>query len=1000
MSDKLESLRGREYWRSLEELARTEDFQEHLHREFRVPVPMDAGFDRREMLTLMGASMALAGLTGCVRQPEERVFPYVRPPEESVVGEPLYYATAHLHGGYARGILVESYEGRPTKIEGNELHPASKGGTDVFAQGFLLNMYDPDRSQTLTERGEIRAWSSFIAAVKLALERDRAAEGRGAGLRFLTGTVTSPTLLQQLHDVMAAHPDAKWASWEPVGRENVMDGARLAFGEPVEALYRFDAADVVLSLESDFLGTGPSMPRMVRDFATRRRGKGSNRLYVVESTPSITGAKADHRRPMAPREIEAFARAVATGVGVKSAGALDGAAPDPFAAAVIEDLKAHKGASLVIAGESQPPLMHALAHAMNEALGNAGKTVDYTELAAGAALTSQSSTLRELVADMAAGKVSFLVILGGNPVFDAPADLEFGKAMEKVDLRVHLGLYEDETSRLCHWHVAQAHELESWSDARSMHGTVTILQPLIAPLYDGKTAHELLAAFTEQPDKSAHDIVKDYWKSRLAGPGGDFDTAWRTALHDGVVKDSAFKAKDVRVDSSAIESKIQNPKSKIEGEGLTLLFRPDPTIWDGRYANNGWLQELPKPLTKLTWDNAAMLAPSTADRLGVKTEDVVELTLDGRKVQAPVWVLPGQAESCVTVHFGNGRTRGGRVATGAGFDAYVLRTTGALWSGQGLQIARTLRSRPLATTQHHHSMEGRALVRSVTADQYAANPRIVSKMGEEPPGPSDSLYPKLPTGSYAWGLSIDLSTCVGCNACVIACQAENNIPVVGKDQVSRGRHMQWIRIDRYYTGGLEAPDTVFQPVTCMHCEDAPCETVCPVAATSHSAEGLNQMVYNRCVGTRYCSNNCPYKVRRFNFFLYSDFTTEVLKMVRNPEVTVRSRGVMEKCSYCVQRINHARYAAEKENRPIRDGEIVTACQQACPAQAIVFGNVSDPESAVSKLKSEMRNYGLLSELGTRPRTTYLAHLTNPNAKLAGAAPKPEGEGFGALKDDA
>ena len=1006
----LEALRGREYWRSLEELARTEDFREHLHREFRVPVPMDkgatgaTGMDRRELLTLMGASMALAGLTGCVRQPEERVFPYVRPPEESVIGEPLYYATAHLHGGYARGILVESYEGRPTKIEGNELHPSSKGGTDVFAQGFLLGMYDPDRSQTLTERGEIRAWTSFIAAVKLALERDRSAGGRGAGLRFLTGTITSPTLLQQLHDVLAAHPDAKWTSWEPVGRENAMEGARLAFGEPVEARYRLDAADVILSLESDFLGTGPDMPRRVRDFAARRRGKGSNRLYVVESTPSSTGAKADHRRPMAPGDIEAFARAVASGVGVSAAGAAS--TPDPFAAAVVEDLKAHRGASLVIAGESQPAHVHALAHAMNEALGNAGKTVDYTEPSAGAPLTSQSSTLPELVADMAAGKVGFLVILGGNPVFDAPADLEFGKAMEKVDLRVHLGLYEDETSRLCHWHVAQAHELESWSDARSMHGAVTILQPLIAPLYDGRTAHEVLAAFTEQPDKTAHDIVKDYWKSRLAatGGGGDFDTAWRTALHDGIVKDSEFKAKDVRVDASALESKIQNPKSKIEGqaEGLTVLFRPDPTIWDGRYANNGWLQELPKPLTKLTWDNAAMIAPSTAQKLGVQTEDVVELTLDGRKVLAPVWVLPGQSESCVTVHFGNGRARGGRVASGAGFDAYALRTTGALWAGHGCRVARTLKSRTLATTQHHHSMEGRGLIRSVTADQYAADPRIVAKLGEEPPGPSDTLYPKLPTGSYAWGLSIDLSTCVGCNACVIACQAENNIPVVGKDQVTRGRHMQWIRIDRYYTGGLEAPDTLFQPVTCMHCEDAPCETVCPVAATSHSSEGLNQMVYNRCVGTRYCSNNCPYKVRRFNFYLYSDYTTEVLKMVRNPEVTVRSRGVMEKCSYCVQRINHARYAAEKENRPIRDGEIVTACQQACPAQAIVFGNVSDPDSAVSKVKSEMRTYGLLTELGTRPRTTYLAHLSNPNPKLPGSArSEKEGEhgGDGDHKDD-
>ncbi|MEP6994629.1 MAG: 4Fe-4S dicluster domain-containing protein, partial [Acidobacteriota bacterium] len=582
-----------------------------------------------------------------------------------------------------------------------------------------------------------------------------------------------------------------------------------------------------------------------------------------------------------------------------------------------------------------------------------------------------------------------------NPVFDAPADLDFGKAMGKVGLRIHLGLYDDETARLCHWHVAQAHSLESWSDARSLHGTATILQPLIAPLFDGKTAHELIAAFSDEPERAAHDIVKDFWKGKLPGP--DVETAWRKALHDGVVDGSGFPDRTLRVRSSQLsaissqlQSKIQNPKSKI---GLTLLFRPDPTIWDGSYANNGWLQELPKPLTKLTWDNAAMLAPATAERLGVTSEDVVELTFEGRKVAAPVWVLPGQAEGCVTVHLGYGRTRGGHVANGVGFDAYALRMTGALWAGGGLQVAKTLRRATLATTQHHHSMEGRALVRAVTAEEYRKDPEAVAKMGEEPPGPADSLYPALPTASYSWGLSIDLSTCVGCNACVIACQSENNIPVVGKREVERGRAMHWIRVDRYYTGGIEDPGTVMQPVTCMHCENAPCETVCPVAATTHSAEGLNQMIYNRCVGTRYCSNNCPYKVRRFNFFLYSDFTTEIHKMVMNPEVTVRSRGVMEKCSYCVQRINRARYTAEKQNRPIRDGEIVTACQQACPAQAITFGNVADPASLVSKAKAEKRNYGLLTELGTRPRTTYLASLSNPNPALA--TPRAPEKGGGA-----
>jgi len=977
---RLESIEGREYWRSIEELLETDDFREHLHREFRVPI--DSGVNRREILSLMGASIALAGLTGCTRQPTERIFPYVKAPEEIVPGEALHYATAHLLGGYARGILVKSYEGRPVKIEGNDLHPASLGGTDVFAQGFILNMYDPDRSQVTTERGQIRPWSAFYAAVRLALEKERPT--RGAGLRILTGAVTSPTLAAQIGAVLAEFPAAKWVAWEPAGRENVYAGTRLAFGEDLEVLPSFDTADVVVSLESDFLGSGPSMPRHVRDFTSRRRpGAGAmNRLYVVESTPSLTGARADHRRPLSPRAIEAFARAVAAGVGAIPPTA--GAAADPFAAAVVADLKEHRGSSLVVAGEAQPPVVHALAHAINVALGNSGRTVRYAAPAA-ASPSAQIEAMVELAADMAGGRVSTLAIVGGNPVFNAPADLAFGKAMEKVALRIHLGLYDDETSRLCHWHVAEAHPLESWSDARAEDGTVTILQPLIAPLFSGKTAHEVLAAFSPEPERTSHDIVKDAWRGKLPGAGDE--AAWQKALHDGIVEGSAAAAKTPALKPFPLDA----PSKAASAEGLTVLLRPDPTIGDGAYANNGWLQELAKPLTKLTWENAALVAPATAQKLGVTTEDVVRLTLSGRTVEAPVWVMPGQAEDCVTVHFGYGRTRGGRVANGTGFDAYALRESARPWSAAGLEIQKTLRRASLATTQHHHSMEGRDLVRAVTAEAYRANPDVVAHMGEKPPGPRDTLYPQLPRGSYAWGMSIDLSTCVGCNACVIACQSENNIPVVGKDQVQRGRAMQWIRIDRYYAGGLENPDTIHQPVTCMHCEDAPCETVCPVAATVHSAEGLNQMIYNRCVGTRYCSNNCPYKVRRFNFFLYADFTTEIHKMVNNPEVTVRSRGVMEKCSYCVQRINRARYSAEKGNRPIRDGDIRTACEQACPARAITFGNVDDPESRVSKAKAEKRGYGLLTELGTRPRTSYLASLSNPLPALPGAGgTKPEG----------
>ena len=987
---RLESLQGREYWRSLEELLDTEDFREHLHREFRVPI--DSGVDRRQLLTLMGASIALAGLTGCTRQPTERIYPYVKPPEEIIPGESLFYATAHLHEGYARGVLARSYEGRPVKVDGNDLHPATLGGSDVFIQGYILNMYDPDRSQTLTERGQIRPWSALLAAVKLALEKER--PRRGAGLRFLTPTVTSPTLQAQIGAVLAELPEAKWIAWEAVSRENVFAGTKLAFGEELQPVYAFDKADVVLSLEADFLGTGPSMPRYTRDFVSRRRGGNMSRLFVVESTPTLTGARADHRRPLSPASIEAFAISVAAGVGVSglSSGPAD---PHGFVEAVVSDLKSHGGASLVVAGETQPPSVHALAHAMNAALGNVGTTVRYVQPAATTPAT-QAAALSGLVREMADGQVSTLVILGGNPIFNAPADLEFTKALQKVELRIRLGLYNDETSRLCHWNVAEAHGLESWSDARSEDGTVTILQPLIAPLFSGKTSHELLAAFSAEPEKSSHDIVRDYWRGKLPGAGGnagagaDFEAAWQKSLHDGLVDGTAFPSKPVSV-RSGFQSEIRNPTSELS---LTLLFRPDPTVWDGSYANNGWMQELAKPLTKLTWDNAALVSPATAEKLGVSTEDVVELTYAGRRVEAPVWVMPGHADGCVTVHFGYGRTRGGRIADGVGFDAYALRESHALWIAPGLEVRKTLKRHSLATTQHHHSMEGRAPVRAVSDAAYRENPDVVAAMGEPAPGPHDTLYPQLPRGSYAWGMAIDLSTCVGCNACVIACQSENNIPVVGKEQVQRGRAMQWIRIDRYYRGSLEAPETFHQPLPCMHCENAPCEVVCPVNATVHSAEGLNQMVYNRCVGTRYCSNNCPYKVRRFNFFLYSDFTSEIHKMVNNPEVTVRSRGVMEKCSYCIQRINRARHVAEKENRPIRDGEITTACEQACPARAITFGNVDDPESRVSRAKAEKRNYGLLVELGTRPRTSYLASLSNPLPALAPKDAAPEGEGEG------
>jgi molybdopterin-containing oxidoreductase family iron-sulfur binding subunit len=989
---RLDGTSGRRYWKSLEELAESPGFLEFLHREF--PEQASTFEDprgRREFLTVMGASLALAGLTACTKQPAEKILPYVRQPEEIVPGRPLFFASALGHDGYARGVLVESHEGRPTKVEGNPDHPVALGATDVFGQAQILGLYDPDRSQTVKFFGEVRTWNEFRAALREALAKQ--APKQGAGLRFLTGAVTSPTLAAQLEAILADLPAARWHAWEPVGRENTRAGAVLAFGEAVEAQYRLEKADVILSLEADFVGSGPASLRLVREYARRRKVPGEeaklNRLYVVEGSPSLTGAIADHRLPLRSSEVEGFVRAVAAGLGLAVEGAADAYAD--WVKPLVKDLQRSAGKALVLVGESQPPAVHALAHAMNDRLGAVGSTVVFTAPVEAKRPDPQAS-LTELTVDIEAGRVELLVILGGNPAYAAPADLNFADLLvsEKVPLRIHLGLYEDETAERCQWHLPEAHPLEAWSDLRAADGTVSIVQPLIAPLYGGQSAHEVLAAFTSRPDRTGYDIVRDYWRPRLGA--AEFEKRWQRALHDGVVADTALapRAVSMRMGDWA---KAPLPAAS---QGLEIVFRPDPAVWDGRFANNGWLQELPRPLTKITWDNAAIIGPAIAQRMGIRIEETarghftptVELKYRGRSVTAPVWVLPGHPDGAVTVHLGQGRTRAGRVGTGVGFSAYALRTSDAPWFGSGLQMELTGATALVACTQDHWSIEQephkaaeeRQVVRSASAAQFNENPHRFHAMGHDPV-PGSSLYPEHRYEGHAWALSIDLNSCVGCNACVTACVSENNIPVVGKDQVGRGREMQWIRVDRYYRGTAESPETFHQPVMCMQCENAPCEVVCPVAATVHSDEGLNDMVYNRCVGTRYCSNNCPYKVRRFNFYLYQDWTTPSLKMMRNPDVSVRSRGVMEKCTYCVQRINRARIDAKNEGREIRDGEIRTACEAACPAEAIVFGDRNDPLSRVSKLKAGPRDYGLLTELQTRPRTTYLAAVRNPNPEM-------------------
>jgi MoCo/4Fe-4S cofactor protein with predicted Tat translocation signal len=983
----LEQTKGPEYWRSLEELAGSPEFQEMLHREF--PKGSSEWLDsvsRRGFLRLMGASLAMAGMSGCTKLPLQEIVPYVRQPEQVIPGLPTYYATAFTLSGYANPLLVESNTGRPTKVEGNNLHPASLGGTDIFAQASLLGMYDPDRSQSITHLADVASWASFVNGVRGPLSVQKALSG--AGIRILTQTVSSPTLKDQMHAFLAMYPQAKWHVYEPVNRDNALEGAKLAFGEALETQYRLENAAVIVSLDADFLYAGyPGNVRYIRDFAKKRNPDAEiSRLYVVESTPSSTGAKADHRLPLRAVEVEHFARALASALGVNGSGAMDSGDTAKFVSALAGDLQKHKGASVIIAGDHQPPAVHALAHAMNAALGNAGKTVIYTE-PVDANPVNQTESLRDLVSDMRAGKVDLLVIMGGNPVYDAPADLGFGDCLKssKVELLIYHGPYQNETAEHCHWTVNETHYLEAWSDGRAYDGTVSLVQPLIAPLYGGKSAHEMLAALSGVPDASGYEIVRGYWQKQQSG--AEFEVWWRKTLNNGFVEDSAYSPKPVALKLQSLLAAA----SGADANSLEINLRRDPSVYDGQFANNGWLQELPKPMSKLTWDNAVMIGPKMADREGIKTMDVVTLELDGRKVTGPVWIQAGHPDHSVTVHLGYGRRKAGRAGTGAGFDAYALRTTNALWFATGGKLAKTGDTYHLASTQGYQTMDTgdgatRPLVREATLEEYRKEPAFAQ---EDQPPAGLTLYPgyDYKRSPDAWGMTIDLNACVGCNNCILACQSENNIAVVGKEQVVRGRHMHWIRVDAYYQGDRDAPKAHFQPVPCMQCENAPCELVCPVGATVHSSEGLNDMVYNRCIGTRYCSNNCPYKVRRFNFLLFQDWETPQYKLMRNPDVSVRSRGVMEKCTYCVQRITEHRINAEtaavRENREfkIEDGTLQTACQQSCPADAIVFGNINDPNSRVSKLKALNRNYGLLADLNTRPRTTYLAEVRNPNPEL-------------------
>jgi molybdopterin-containing oxidoreductase family iron-sulfur binding subunit len=1051
----LQTTGGALYWRSLHELIETEDVQDLVQEAAGVENPMTAGLNRRRFLSLIGASLALAGLSGCFYRPKELILPYVRQPEGETPGNPLYFATAMPLAGYGNGLLIKSMTGRPIKAEGNPDHPTGRkpdrsppdarfGPTDVFSQASLLSLYDPDRSQTVVNTGNIRSWDAFVQELNHQL-RPNGTVNRELRIRILTETVTSPSLAWQIERILNDFPQAKRHVYEPAGQDNQRNGLRQALGRDVAVQYDFRSARVVLSLDADFLASGPGHVRYASDFSWRVQNREplpqrlefvfTDRLYMVESMPTVTGSKADHRKPLRAAQILSFARALATRLGVQGV-PNEGGEPHGIAEewmrALVDDLNDHRGLGLILAGPAQPPLVHALAHAMNQALGNIRppipgahpQPVIYTEpveFRSASAAVDPVALFRELIDDMAADppRVDMLIILGGNPAYTAPADFDFrGKLFREVEVagvrrpavpfRVHLSEYRNETSELCHWHIPQAHYLESWGDVRAFDGTVSIIQPLIAPLFGGKTAQEVLDLFMAEPQGSAYDIIRTYWGRVFSAAGGaninlvthfnlqdrhppiapEFEDWWRKTLHDGVMERTASPPVTV---PNQVASWPTAPANPATGDGLEIVFKTDPTIFDGRFANNGWLQELPKPISKLTWDNAAFISPATAIARGFAAAGhpeqangkVVRLRYQSREVEAPLLVQPGHADDSITVHLGYGRTRAGNVGSNIGFNAYRLRTSQTLWFGKGLVLEATGQTHALAFTQRQFQMEGREPVRAGTV---AHPPHIAAQ--EKPDHDFPTLYANdhhPPQSDKKWGMAIDLTACTGCSACIIACQSENNIPVVGKEQVIAERVMHWLRVDTYYRGTPENPEIFHQPVPCMQCENAPCELVCPVEATQHSDDGLNDMVYNRCVGTRYCSNNCPYKVRRFNFLQYADIHTDPLRLVYNPEVTVRSRGVMEKCTYCVQRIRRGEIIAAREDRPLGDGEIMTACQAACPAGAITFGDLNQQHSRVKELRQHPLTYGLLNDLNTRPRTSYLAAIKNPNSTISPGA---------------
>lgn len=1009
------------YWKSLNELANNEEYKNYLEREFPEGASeLKDGMTRKNFLRIMGASIALAGFAAC-RRPIEKILPYRTRPEGMDPGDPWYYATAMPYRGALTGLVVKTIDGRPIKVEGNKQHPGSLGSTNAQHQAAILGLYDPDRSHSPRYNGQNKSWDDFLSFVNQYFTSDKK-------VAFLSSANSSMTLNRLKKDALKKFRKARWVTYEPYGEQNVNTGNSIAFGKKLRTYNHFDQANVIVSLDADFLQDGAENTINIWHFATGRKlknpGDSLNRLYVVENNYSLTGSNADNRLRVLASEVEAFTYALAANLADKVNGleAYKGYKNDfsqhSWISVLTEELLNNKGKSIVVAGNHQNPNIHAAVAAMNLALGNAGNTVSYYDVPTFNNGDDYKDFI-ELVKDLKSGKYDALVMLDTNPVYTAAADLDFASALASTKMTIQLSEYYDETSRKVNWHINKSHFLEYWGDGTSFNGVQSVIQPMILPLFNGKSQIEVLNTIVTGKDTKGYDLVRDTWKPILGNV--NFKNKWEKVLNDGVLNGSGFKNENIRLAASydkTIKSILNTYKSPSNNQ-IELVIKPDPKIIDGRYANIGWLQEMPDPITKITWGNVALMSLKTAATLGLRNGDIIKVKAGGTDILIPAWVLPGHADNSITVYTGYGRHGIGRIADDD-FGVYIdhkygvpsfmhqkvfttnvfplLLTSHPLFHNN-VSIIKTGKRYEVADTQDHGSMEGRPIVREANISEYHKNPKFASEMvdvegtKEEHRKYPEPIFTPAPSPSYEpqWAMTIDLTKCVGCGTCTVACQAENNIPIVGKQEVTKGREMHWIRTDRYFVGDADNPKIAHQPIPCMQCELAPCEEVCPVAATTHSNDGINQMIYNRCIGTRYCLNNCPYKVRRFNFFNFSrEFLTtgkdpEVIQMAMNPQVTVRFRGVMEKCTYCVQRLQRAKIKRqlETQNQSMKplDGTVKTACQQACPADAIRFGDITDPNSKVSISRENDRNYTLLSVLDTRPRTTYQAKVRNPNEKL-------------------